>query len=76
MVNKRSSAVASGTQRRVSEPLALILVGGLVATIAWLWASVAWGSWFGDVIAVVGGSVGATFWLVGVIALGLRIGSE
>lgn len=74
MVNQASAASVSRSDGRLSEPMALIVAGAAIGLVAILVAAIADGNALGAVVAAVAGVIGSTLWLVGAVAMGVRIG--
>jgi hypothetical protein len=73
MTNHSVTGLDKVSDGRVSEPTALILSGGALVLIGVAVGAVADGS-LGVILSAVSSLIGASLWLIGVIATGIRMG--
>ena len=75
-VRRSAGAGPGGSTTRMSEPMALVLSGVVLFLVAGLLLAVSGGGGLGLLVGWVAGIAASTLWLVGCIAMGVRVGME
>jgi hypothetical protein len=57
-----------------SQPMSLMIIGAVLAAVAGLVLAVSQGNGFAALVASVGLAFASTFWIIGMIAMGVRVG--
>lgn len=75
-VRRSASPGPGGSTGRLSEPMALVLGGAVLGLVAVLLLAASGGGGLGLLLGWVVGVAASTLWLVGCIAMGVRVGTQ
>jgi len=75
-VRRSASPGSGGSTTRLSEPMALVLGGVVLGLVAVLLLAASGGGGLGLLLGWMVGVAASTVWLVGCIAMGVRIGTQ
>jgi hypothetical protein len=75
-VRRSAGPGSGGSATRLSEPMALVLGGVLLGLVAGLLLAASGGGGLGLLLGWMVGVAASTLWLVGCIAMGVRVGTQ